>query len=46
MEKLNVNVQDIDTLSFYIRTTKDGKEMVYKTSEYVTKLGVIENLFK
>jgi serine/threonine protein kinase len=45
-EKLNVNIQGIDTLSFFIRTTRDGKEMVYKTSESVSKLGVIENLFK
>jgi hypothetical protein len=46
MEKLNVNIQGIDTLNFYIRTTADGKEMIYKTSESVNKLGVIENLFR
>jgi hypothetical protein len=46
IEKLNVNVQDIDTLNFFIRTTGDGKEMVYKTFESVSKLGIIENLFK
>jgi hypothetical protein len=46
MEKLNVNVQSIDTLNFFIRTTEDGKEMVYKTTESVNKLGIIENLFK
>ncbi len=45
MEKMNVNVQGIDTLSFHIRTTADGKEMVYKTSEQINKLGIIENLF-
>jgi len=46
MEKLNVNIDDIDTTDFYIRTTADGKEMVYKTTEWVTTLGVIEDLFK
>jgi hypothetical protein len=46
MNKLDVNVQDIDTLSFLIRTTADGREMVYKTTESVNNLGVIENLFK
>ena len=46
MEKLKVNVQDIDTLNFFVRTSGDGKEMVYKTTDYTQKLGVIENLFK
>ncbi len=46
MKKLNVNLQDVDTVTFLIRTTADGKELVYKTSDYVNKLGVIENLFK
>ena len=46
MVKLNVNVQGIDTLAFFIRTSSDGREMVYKTTESVNKLGVIENLFK
>jgi serine/threonine protein kinase len=46
MEKLNVNIQGIDSLSFFIRTTADGKDMIYKTTESINKLGVIENLFK
>jgi hypothetical protein len=45
-EKLAVNVQDIDVNDAPIRTTADGKEMVYKTTEVINKLGVIENLFK
>ncbi len=45
-EKLNVNIQGIDTTNFGLRTTADGKEMVYKTTDYTQKLGVIENLFK
>jgi hypothetical protein len=47
MTKLNVNVQGV-VLPFglFIRTTRDGKEIVYRTSDRSNRLGVIENLFK
>ncbi|MBI5463383.1 MAG: PD40 domain-containing protein [Ignavibacteriales bacterium] len=46
LDTLEVYIQGIDLNSFFIRTTADGKEMIYKTTETVNKLGVIENLFK
>ena len=45
-ETLRVNIENIDTLNFFVRTTRDGEEMVYKTAERTNKLGVIENLFR
>ncbi len=46
MEKVKVNLTGIDTTAFFVRTTADGKEMVYKTTVPMCRLGVIEDLFR
>jgi serine/threonine protein kinase len=45
-EKYPATFPGIDLSYYRVRVSSDGKEMIYKTTDYITKIGVIENLFK